>query len=77
MCSELFQHLSQVRLMFFFCLQEYEYIINKDYYEFVQVFLKYFVHVVHEVSRCIHQSKRHHYILIQSISCTEGCLWYA
>jgi hypothetical protein len=62
--------------MFFFCLQEYEDIINEDYHKFVQVFHKYLVHEVHEVSRCIHQPKRHHCILIQSISCTEGCLRY-
>jgi hypothetical protein len=63
--------------MFFFRLQEYEYVVNEDNYKIVQLFHKHLVHEVHEVGRCICQSKGHDCVLVQSISCTESCLWYA
>jgi hypothetical protein len=57
-------------------LQEYEDVVNEDYYELVQIFHKHLVHEAHEVGRCFRQSKGHDCVLVQSISCMESCLGY-
>jgi hypothetical protein len=62
--------------MFFFRLREYEDLINEDHYKLIQLFHKHLVHEVHEVGKCIGQSKGHNSVLVQSISCTKSYLWY-
>jgi hypothetical protein len=43
--------------MFIFILGEYQDVVEEHYHKLVQIFHEDFVHQVHEVGRCIGQSK--------------------
>ena len=48
-----------------------QYVIQKDYYSFVQQICKKIVHTPHECCRSIAEAKGHHYPLILPITCEE------
>jgi Zn ribbon nucleic-acid-binding protein len=60
--------------MFFHTPWIYKYVINENHDKLVQLWHEYGVHDVHEMCRCIHQSKRHDKILIKLVSHRESRL---
>ena len=52
-----------------------EYVVNKDYDKLIQLIHKHLVHEIHEISRGISESKRHHSELKLSVTGDKGCLW--
>jgi hypothetical protein len=61
--------------MLFLTLRKDQDVINEDHGKLVQLLHKNQVHQVHEVSGGIGQSKRHHQILVKTISSGESSLW--
>jgi hypothetical protein len=59
---------------FFHTLRLYKYVINENHDKLVQLRHEYRVHEVHEMCRCICQSKRHDKILIKPVSRRESRL---
>jgi hypothetical protein len=49
--------------------------VNEDHDKLVQLYHEYGLHQVHEVSGGVGQPKRHHQILIETVSSGESSLW--
>jgi hypothetical protein len=62
--------------MFFHTPRIYKNVINEHHDKLVQLWHEDIVHEIHEVCRCIRQPKRHHRVLIETISCGEHLLGY-
>ena len=62
--------------MIFLSLGVDQNVVNKNNDKLVQLWHKHRIHQVHEISRCIGKAKRHHQIIIESISGREGRLRY-
>jgi hypothetical protein len=54
---KLLQDQPQMFGMFLFILREYEYVINEHHHKLVKILHKHFIHQIHEVGRCIGQTK--------------------
>src|SRR3954469_2739861 len=65
------QHNSQMIFMLFFRFRVDKNVINEYHHEPIQVSMKNTVHVLHEYSRCISDTKGHHRILVVSIPSPE------
>ena len=76
MFSELLEYLTQVLLMFLFILRVHQNIINEHHDELIQKLHKHLVHHVHEIGRCVSQTKLHNGVLVQPISGGKYCLGY-
>jgi hypothetical protein len=74
--SQPLKYNSEVFFMFIHSLQIYNNVINEYHDKLVQLWHEDKVHEIHEVCRHIHQPKRHHKILIETISCRERRLGY-
>ena len=57
MFSELSKYQTQMLLMFLFVLRLDQYIINEHHDELIQKLHKHLVHHVHEIGRCVSQTK--------------------
>jgi hypothetical protein len=69
------KHNAEMILMIFLTLRKDQDVINEDQNKLVQLFHENQVHQVHEVSGGIGQTKRHHQILIETVSGGESSLW--
>jgi hypothetical protein len=74
MLSQLLQHKPQMLLMLLLILGVNQDVINEHHNKLIQILHKNFVHQIHELGRCIGQSKRHDCVLIESISSGECSL---
>jgi hypothetical protein len=61
--------------MLFPTLRKDQDVINGDHEKLVQLFHENQVHQVHEVSGGVSKTKRHHQILIKTVSGGESSLW--
>jgi hypothetical protein len=61
--------------MLFLTFRKDQHVIYEDHNKLVQLFHENRVHQVHEVSRGIGQTKRHHQILIKTVSGGQSSLW--
>jgi hypothetical protein len=74
--SQPLKYNSEVFFVFFHNLQIYKNVINEYHDKLVQLRHEDRVHELHEVCQRICQPKRHHKILIETISCREHHLGY-
>jgi hypothetical protein len=65
----------EMLFMLFPTLRKDQDVINEDHDKLVQLFHENQVHQVHEVSGGVGQTKRHHQILIKTVSGGESSLW--
>jgi hypothetical protein len=75
MIMQSLKHNAKVPFMLLLVLRIDQDVVNEDHDKLVQLCHEYRVHQVHEVSRGISQSERHHQILIETVSSGEGSLW--
>src|ERR1044072_188721 len=61
------QYNSKMFCMLFVILRIDQNFINKDYHKLIKIRMKYPVHILHENTKCISNSKQHNRILIMSI----------
>jgi hypothetical protein len=73
--SQSLQDNTKMLRMLDFALGINENIIDEDRYELIQLIHEDRVHKVHEVGRCIGETKRHHQKFIKTVSGGESCLW--
>jgi hypothetical protein len=66
---------AEMLLMLFLTLRKDQDVVNEDHDKLVQLFHENRVHQLHEVSGGIGQTKRHHQILINTVSGGENSLW--
>jgi hypothetical protein len=74
--SQSLKYSSEVFFMFFYCLRIYKNVIIEYNDKLVQLRHEDRVHEVHEVCQRICQPKRHHKVLIETISSSESRLGY-
>jgi hypothetical protein len=75
MITQSLKYNAEMLFMLFPTLRKDQYIINEDHDKLVQLFHENRVHQVHEVSGGVGQNKRHHQILIKTVSGGESSLW--
>jgi hypothetical protein len=76
MITQSLKHNAEMLFMFFLTFRKDQDIVNEDHDKLVQFFHENRIHQVHEVSGGVGQTKRHHQILIETVSGGEGSLWY-
>jgi hypothetical protein len=74
MITQSLKHNAEMPFMLFLVLRIGKDVINEDHDKLVQLCHEYRVHQVHEVSKGIGQSKRHHQILIETVLSGESSL---
>jgi hypothetical protein len=74
--SKALKYNSEVFFMFFYSLSIYKNVVNEYHVKLVHHWHEDRVHEVHEVCQRIHQPKRHHKILKETISYRERRLGY-
>jgi hypothetical protein len=74
--SQLLKYNSDLFFVFFHNLQIYKNVVNEYHDKLVQFWYEDRLHELHEVCRHIFQPKRHHKILIETISCRQRHLGY-
>jgi hypothetical protein len=67
MITHSLKHNAKMLFMLFLTLRKEQDVINEDHEKLVHLFHENWLHQVHEVSRGIGQTKRHHQILIQDL----------
>jgi CDP-glycerol glycerophosphotransferase (TagB/SpsB family) len=75
MITQSLKHNAEMLFMLFLTLRKYQDVIYEDHDKLVQVFHENRVHQVHEVSGGVVQTKRHHQILVKTVSGGESSLW--
>jgi hypothetical protein len=75
MITLLLKYNAEMLFMLFSTLRKDQDVVNEDHDKPIQLFHKNRVHQVHEVSGGVGQTKRHHQILIKTISSGESSLW--
>jgi CDP-glycerol glycerophosphotransferase (TagB/SpsB family) len=75
MITQSLKHNAEMLFMLFLTLRKYQDVIYEDHGKLVQVFHENRVHQVHEVSGGVVQTKRHHQILVKTVSGGESSLW--
>jgi hypothetical protein len=60
MITQSLKHSAEMLFMLFLTLRKHQDVVNEDHNKLVQLFHENRVHQVHEVSRGIGQTKRHH-----------------
>jgi hypothetical protein len=75
MITQSLKYNAEMLLMLFLTLRKDQDVVNEDHDKLVQLFHENRVHQLHEVSGGIGQTKRHHQILINTVSGGESSLW--
>jgi hypothetical protein len=75
MITQSLKHNAEMLLMLFLTFRKDQDVIYEDHNKLVELFHENRVHQVHEVSGGVGQTKRHHQILIKTISGGESSLW--
>jgi hypothetical protein len=75
MITQSLKYNAEMLFMLFLTLRKDQDVIIEEHDKLVQLFHKNRVHQVQEVSRGVGQTKRHHQILIKTVSGGESSLW--
>jgi hypothetical protein len=75
MITQPLKHNVEMIFMLFLTLRKDQDVVNEDHNKLVQLFHENRVHQVHEVSGGVGQTKRHHQILVETVSGGESGLW--
>jgi hypothetical protein len=75
MITQSLKHNAEMLFMLFLTFQKDQDVINEAHDKLVQLFHENWVHQLHEVSGGVGQTKRHHQILIKTVSGGESSLW--
>jgi hypothetical protein len=73
--TQLWKHNVEMLFMLSLTLRKDQDVVNEDHDKLVHLFQENQVHQVHEVSGGVGQTKRHHQILIETVSGGENNLW--
>jgi hypothetical protein len=75
MITQSLKYNAEMLFMLFPTLRIDQDVINEDHDKLVHLFHENWVHQVHEVNGGVGQTKRHHQILIKTVSGGESSLW--
>jgi hypothetical protein len=75
MITQSLKYNAEMFFMLFLTLKKDQDAVNEDHDKLVQLFHENRVHQVHEVSGGVGQTKRHHQILVRTVSGGESSLW--
>jgi hypothetical protein len=75
MITQSLKYNAEMLFILFLTLRKDRDVINEDHNKLAQLFHENWVHQVHEVSGGVGQSKRHHQIVVKTVSGGESSLW--